>query len=368
MNIAVAERSWGEVEALCHARAEENAYALASLAQGVVIFGAGYHGHLALALLQQRGAAVRCFADNDPNKAGRTILGVPVVTVAALATEPPALTFIAARHAVPAVERQLIALGLRCLSVDAFFVLNSLDRLRHCRNCLLDDDRSRLVFDGILKAMLTGRKSFCAEVMDTDQYFVLPPFIATGNEHLIDAGAYVGDTIERFLWAHNGAFARIHAFEPGRTQFAAMQRRLERLTAEWALPEGHVVCNPMGLGEQNANLSFNAGSGVLQNASFSATAVDADTVPVVALDAYLAGRPATFIKADVEGMEMALLRGARKTIEEQRPKLAISVYHDFDHLFTVAEYVKSLVPSYRMAVRHHAPVLMETVLYCWIEE
>ncbi|MBU1628432.1 FkbM family methyltransferase [bacterium] len=84
------------------------------------------------------------------------------------------------------------------------------------------------------------------------------------------------------------------------------------------------------------------------------------------LDSYLAGRPATFIKADVEGMELAMLHGAKETIRQHKPKMALSIYHNPAHLFEIAEYVNGLVPEYCMAVRQHSPVFAESVLYCWI--
>jgi len=90
-------------------------------------------------------------------------------------------------------------------------------------------------------------------------------------------------------------------------------------------------------------------------------------VSVISLDRYLDGAPATFIKADVEGMEMALLKGASETIVRCRPKLAICVYHYPSDIPQISSYLKSLVPDYRFALRHHSPQLMETVLYAWAE-
>lgn len=91
------------------------------------------------------------------------------------------------------------------------------------------------------------------------------------------------------------------------------------------------------------------------------------SVPVISLDEYLEDRPATFIKADIEGMELDMLYGAKKTIEKFRPRLALSIYHRPEDIFQIAEYIHNIVPEYRMAVRQHAPMLMDTTLYCWIE-
>jgi hypothetical protein len=92
----------------------------------------------------------------------------------------------------------------------------------------------------------------------------------------------------------------------------------------------------------------------------------ASNICCFSLDNYLAGRPATFIKADIEGMELAMLNGAKETIRKYKPKMALSIYHNPAHLFEIAEYVNFLAPEYRMAVRQHSPVFAESVLYCWI--
>lgn len=107
-------------------------------------------------------------------------------------------------------------------------------------------------------------------------------------------------------------------------------------------------------------------SGQLQSLSLQASASE-NSVPVVALDSYLAGERATFVKADVEGMEMALLQGARETIIRHRPKLAICVYHYPSDIPEITNYIRALVPDYQFALRHHSPQLMETVLYAWVD-
>jgi len=338
--------------------------AKANLSAGISIFGAGCHGRAALKYLRRLGVDVQFFVDNNPAIQGNTVEGVKVIGPDALAGE--CMVFIAARHAVDAVEAQLNHLGIANISFDEFFVHDQWLRLLNLRDSLLGDHRSRQVINGLILAMLTGHKGHCVEVMDPNQYFVLPQFYGSVGEHFVDAGAFVGDSTERFLWANNGAFASVHAFEPGAAQFLAMRRRIERLQHEWAIPEGKITCVQAGLGATSGPMSFAGNDQLLQSGGFG-HAESGEPVMVHALDDYLDGRPATFIKADVEGMELDLLKGAARTIAAFRPKLAISVYHEPEHLFTIAEHLREQVPQYRMALRHHAASLMETILYCWVD-
>ena len=73
-----------------------------------------------------------------------------------------------------------------------------------------------------------------------------------------------------------------------------------------------------------------------------------------------------FIKLDIEGAELPCLKGAQKTIKKFKPRLALCVYHKDDDLITIPQYVKSLVPEYKMYLKHHTDGIQETVLYCEI--
>ena len=81
------------------------------------------------------------------------------------------------------------------------------------------------------------------------------------------------------------------------------------------------------------------------------------------LDDVLAGRKVTFIKMDIEGSEMAALRGAERIIREQRPRLAISIYHKPEDMWEIPSYILQCHPDYKLYVRHYSISDTETVLY-----
>ena len=361
--------SWEEVNRLCAVLQKNVAVVIDAVTRGVVIFGAGTQGRVATRYLKKHGVNILCFTDNDPDKQGTLLDDIPVVPPHDSAVTSAPIILIATRHAVLPIRRQFHELGIASLSFDAFFVASNMDRISHVRNNLLSDGRSRLSYDGILKTMLTGDNSYCASVMEGNQYFALPEFVNIGNDHFVDAGAYVGDTVEKFIWMNSGVFMQIYAFEPGEPQLTAMRHRVERLCREWAIPQSAIICENAGLADQKKTLTISI-SKVLANTSFKYDSLGNDTqagnIFCYSLDNYLAGRPATFIKADIEGMELAMLHGAKETIRQYKPKMALSIYHNPAQLFEIAEYVNFLVPEYCMAVRHHSPIFAESVLYCWV--
>jgi FkbM family methyltransferase len=83
-------------------------------------------------------------------------------------------------------------------------------------------------------------------------------------------------------------------------------------------------------------------------------------------DIILPADKVSFIKMDIEGSELEALKGAAEIIKRDKPKLAISVYHKMADYVDLAEYICSLVPSYKLFMRHYTPCYAETVLYCVI--
>lgn len=70
-----------------------------------------------------------------------------------------------------------------------------------------------------------------------------------------------------------------------------------------------------------------------------------------------------FIKMDIEGAEMAALRGGLKTIQEHRPQLAISIYHSNSDFINIPLYLHDNLENYKFRLGHYSPRLFETVLY-----
>ena len=70
-----------------------------------------------------------------------------------------------------------------------------------------------------------------------------------------------------------------------------------------------------------------------------------------------------FIKMDIEGAEKGAIRGARRTLLEMMPKLAICVYHKLDDLYAIPDLISEIQPAYRFWLDHHTIHGEETVLY-----
>ena len=74
------------------------------------------------------------------------------------------------------------------------------------------------------------------------------------------------------------------------------------------------------------------------------------------------------IKLDVEGAELAALKGACKTITKMKPKLIICLYHKTEDLLEIPDLIKRFVPEYELYVAHSNINFIDTILYARIPE
>jgi FkbM family methyltransferase len=219
---------------------------------------------------------------------------------------------------------------------------------------MLADDRSRQVFDATLDRLLDSatEPGVMRTVCERDQYF--PPGVMPLSEHesFVDAGAYTGDTVSDFLRRTGGRFDAIHAFELDAVNFRGLQA-----TAAAAPGAERIFLHPEGIYDAPAEITYSVGK--------SQSTIGAGTAQgrVVRLDDAIGGTRVTFLKMDIEGAEPKALEGARATILANKPKLAICTYHHIKDLWEIPLYVTSLVPEYRIYLRHHTKLEYETVCY-----
>lgn len=239
---------------------------------------------------------------------------------------------------------------------------------------LLEDDLSKEIFTEVLNVRFKIKSPKALyPYFDTNQYFTLPEMNMLDFEGVfVDCGAFVGDTVERFINNCQSIFGKIYAFEPAQAQAKAFLIRRKRLMEEWALDESKIQLVQAGVGSKSYEGILVRGClhdhNIGRRISYDKNVIDdsADKIKIVDLDNFFKDKKVDFVKADVEGSEMEMLRGAQNIIKSQKPRLALSVYHKLSDYYEMPLYIKSLVPEYKMKIRHHSTSFTETVLYCYI--
>jgi FkbM family methyltransferase len=155
-------------------------------------------------------------------------------------------------------------------------------------------------------------------------------FVARGS-YCIDVGANVG-AVTLALARQAGPTGRVLAIEPGPPYVAHLRRNLQ---ANPRLAD-RVAILPAGLSEAEGSLlwrpdpmhPFNAGLSQIHGAAVPGEML----VPVTTLDAVVARqgwKGVDFIKVDVEGMELEVLRGGRDTLKLLRPVVLLETLEIF---------------------------------------
>lgn len=225
---------------------------------------------------------------------------------------------------------------------------------------ILADKKSRDVYKNVI-AFRAGKAPIKRGFYSLwDQYFCEDIILLQDGEVFVDGGAYVGDTIDKLLAEvkrQNAGIRRIVAFEPGDHNYALLRKR-------YAGGGTEVITMKKGLADEEKTLCFlNRGS---SSAIVKEGSPGSIKIPVTAIDLVEECRDATFIKMDIEGAELSALYGAKETILRNRPKLGICIYHSDADMIRIAEYIHSLVPEYKLYIRHHTRRNHETVLYAVI--
>ena len=200
---------------------------------------------------------------------------------------------------------------------------------------LLNDDESRKTYLAVIRERMTGQlKDF---YFAPEAQYMLAGYMPAAGDIVIDGGAYDGATSRDFA----SLGARVYAFE--------MDAKNYNVCVESSGDD--IVFENMGLWSCRKQMhyeSHGAGSGLKGTGTEIASLVDIDTyvkekkIPRV-----------DYIKLDVEGAELEVLRGASLTISKFKPKLAISAYHKPEDLYVLQKYIRSVRPDYQFDFRHY---------------
>lgn len=201
---------------------------------------------------------------------------------------------------------------------------------------LLADDASRHVFKGVLDFSYTGRLEYL-KAIESDKDEAFRDILHLHGERYLDLGAYRGDTVDEFLHYMDG-YETITAVEPNPKNFRKLREHLSGITD--AVPLNAGIADKTGI----MHIGKKAGR-------MPALGEEGIEVPVTTVDE-ISCAP-TYLKVDIEGMESAMLRGAQRTLREQKPKLNLAAYHRTEDFFALINQLYAVNPDYRIYLRKH---------------
>ena len=224
---------------------------------------------------------------------------------------------------------------------EAFFDAH-LNELYEARS-LLFDEKSKEIFDNIIRFKLTGKLCYLKATEDNEEN--VNKEILRCNDYKIyaDLGAYNGDTVRSYL-EYCPNIKEIYAFEPDLRNFkklsayAENEERAKVYAYNYASHDKDEAVEFISSGNRNSSKSGT------NSHKFKTISIEARRLDSIINDV-------DFIKYDVEGAEYEAINGSKKLIVDKSCDLLVSMYHKSEDLYELPILVNKLNPNYKLYLR-----------------
>lgn len=346
-----------------------------------VLFGAGGLGKKTLTGLRKVGIEPLAFTDNNPDLWGKYLDGMIVLSPEEAAREyGQSANFIVTiwraggKHRLANVKHQLSGLG--CINIVSFaylfwkyheiflpyYCLDLPHKIYQDTNeimkifSLWSDDASKLEYLTQLRWRLFLDFDGLSSPVSHEQYFPDDLFSFTPDEIFVDCGAFDGDSLKSFVYRRGDDFKKYIALEPDPVNLKNLENDISSMKPSL---KNKITIYPVAATDKRGKLRFDA------TGTAAATISETGTIEIncAPLDDILANSHPTYIKMDIEGAELNALLGAKQVIQEFKPVLAISVYHQQNHLWRIPMIVRSFCDQYSFFLRPHNEEAWDLILY-----
>jgi FkbM family methyltransferase len=338
---------------------------------GVYIFGVGKLGQRIFDFLSNVGITINGFIDNNSEKQKSKFNNLIVYSADKISNQ--AIVYIASATYFNPILNQLKTLGFTKLfshSQAGILFLDSekfpiemyqenltedlfINRENYLKVFdLLDDSESKNVFDKLIQYRLSLNHKFIIEVHTSlsKEYYDKDVIELSENESFFDVGGFNGDSAENFIKYVKEQYKSVHIFEPDQALINQAKDRLNKYP--------NITFNSLGIYDKQTTLYFDITGGLDGIISDSGTL----KIETTTIDDYKTEIP-TYIKFDVEGVEIEAINGSVNTINDSKPKMAIASYHYPKHLWEIPLLVMNLNPTYKVRLRHYTDSVFDSIFY-----
>ncbi len=328
---------------------------LARQEKPIVMYGMGDGADKVLRVALERGIEVRDFFASDAFVRGQSFHGKTVMTYSQICGRYGCGNFIVLLSFATrlpdvienikriASENELYAPDVPVAGSNLFDMSfynkykNDMDTVYE----MLADDVSKSAYRDIISYKLTGNINYLLNCEHPREEIFTSLLHACNYRIFADLGAYTGDTIKELL-GYSPSLQYSIAFEPDKKTFRKLEKYAQAETRCQIAPLNYAAWS------EKKTLAFDCSGNKNSNVSQGQNTIE---IEAESLDNILLGRPADYIKYDVEGSETEALLGSAKTIRQYTPDLCVSLYHRSEDIFLLPMLVGSLNPRYNYYIR-----------------
>ena len=184
------------------------------------------------------------------------------------------------------------------------------------------------------------------------------------NKDFIDCGAYIGDSV---LVLKEYAPKMIYCYEFSEPNLKAFKNtmRSNKITSGYTLIPEALSDKKFRMQVRNTDDIY-SGEELIQSNNghwIDVTSIDEEAKKY--------NFNVGFIKMDVEGSGLSVVKGAINTIKKQRPVMSIAVYHNEEELFGIKPFLESQLKDYIFEFQSQCfclGSLIELALFCYPKE
>ena len=351
----------------------------------ILFFGAGQNAVTWIENLAEYDYLPTALIDETPSKQGSRISGVPIVSAESALRNWGVDCLILSTIFVPKIsfqslKKKIMDFGFKNVSsisklLRFFPDLSFYYFIGEAPGTTFQQAKSKLLQRFVDPTSKEQAEAFFCAQIDLDpssassprwQDYFLSDWIEVPDQAVyVDAGAYRGDTIQKFLDSHPFVTSEILAFEPDPQNYQALAAYVNALNSS---DKELIQIKKAGVGRTNAKEKFHT----LGNASSHSSESGNLEVDTISLDGIFDPSKSYFIKFDVEGSEMDALSGCKGIMRCGRSALAVSVYHRSTDCIDVSELLLDNFPDCQLFFRTLDENGMDSMLYAvpnsWVKK
>jgi len=189
------------------------------------------------------------------------------------------------------------------------------------------------------------------------KYLPLSVINSLKGKDFLDCGAYFGDSA--LMFAKDYHPNNIYSFEPDPENYGVLLETIKHHKLKNVIPISKCV------GEKCGEVNFHK----MGPMSHIMEAEGHSIMEMTTLDEFVgeSNLNVGVIKIDIEGYEMEVLEGAKKTIVSQKPVLLLGIYHNPREFFGAKRFVQELMPDYNFKFKILSDVrpIAESYIIAW---
>lgn len=149
----------------------------------------------------------------------------------------------------------------------------------------------------------------------------------------------------------------IYMIEPSKEFFKCLEKTFKFYSEKVSL-------HNVAIGNMDGEIPFDENS---LDGKVTSNTLENHLISIFKVDTLLGDNKITYLKADIEGFEQEMLKGAENVIKKNKPKIAITCYHAQNNPDEIINIIKGFVPEYNFYVKGVYEVTPKPVMiHFWI--